>query len=128
MDLGESVQSVCSERDVTATAGGSEVSDVRAEEVLRTQGHIRSALSLPAVTATDKVCYVCNIVLLQRYKFVLRHVHSESVLCDVVIRQMILTYMYGGINRSFLGHLQLSVIFYYGNRSLARIIQALLFI
>jgi uncharacterized membrane protein len=39
-------------------------------------------------------------------------------------------YWYGGINRSFSGHLRLSVIFYYpanGNRSLARIIQVLLY-
>jgi hypothetical protein len=44
---------------------------------------------------------------------------------------MILTYMYGGINRSFSGRLQLSMIFYYlanGNRSLARTIDVLLYI
>jgi hypothetical protein len=42
---------------------------------------------------------------------------------------MILTYTYGGINRSFSGRLRLSVIFDYptkGNRSLARIIEVLL--
>jgi hypothetical protein len=64
VDLGGTVPTVCSERGVTVTAGGSEVCDVRAEEVLRTQEDIRSALSLPALTAADKVCYVCNIVLL----------------------------------------------------------------
>jgi hypothetical protein len=44
---------------------------------------------------------------------------------------MILTYTYGGINRSFSGHLRLSVIFYYpanGNRSLARIIEVLMYL
>jgi hypothetical protein len=43
---------------------------------------------------------------------------------------MILTYTYGGINRTFSGRLRLSVIFYYpanGNRSLARIIEVLLY-
>jgi hypothetical protein len=47
-----------------------------------------------------------------------------------MIRQMILTYTYGGINRWFLGPLRLSVIFDYpanGNRSLARIIEVLLY-
>jgi hypothetical protein len=42
---------------------------------------------------------------------------------------MILTYKYGGINRSFSGRLRLSVIFDYpanGNQSLARIIEVLL--
>jgi hypothetical protein len=63
MDLGETEPAVCIERCVTATACGSEVSDVRAEEVLHTQENIRSALSLPAAMAADKVCYVCNIVL-----------------------------------------------------------------
>jgi hypothetical protein len=64
VDLGETVPAVCSETGVIATAGGSEVSDVRAEEDLWTQEDIRPALSLPAVTAADTVCYVCNIVLL----------------------------------------------------------------
>jgi hypothetical protein len=48
----------------------------------------------------------------------------------MVIRQMILTYKYGGINRSFSDRLRLSVIFYYpanGNRSLAWIIEVLLY-
>jgi hypothetical protein len=62
-DLGGNVPSVCCERGLTATASGSEVTDVRAE-VLRTQEDIRSALSLPAVSPADKVCYVCNCVLL----------------------------------------------------------------
>jgi hypothetical protein len=83
VDLGESVPSVCSERGVTVTVGGSAVSDVRAEEVLRTQEDIRLALSLPAVTAADKVCYVCNIVLLTVVQVLLWHLHSGSVLCGV---------------------------------------------
>jgi hypothetical protein len=43
---------------------------------------------------------------------------------------MILTYTYGGINRSFSGRLRLSVMFDYpanGNRSLAQIIEVLLY-
>jgi hypothetical protein len=45
---------------VTATAGGGEVSDVGAEEVVQTQEEdIRLALLLSTVTAADKVCYVC---------------------------------------------------------------------
>jgi hypothetical protein len=59
MDLGETVPSVCSERSLTVTACGSEVSDLRAWEVLHTQEEgIRLALSLLAVTAADKVCVV----------------------------------------------------------------------
>jgi hypothetical protein len=47
-----------------------------------------------------------------------------------MIRQMILKYTYGGINRSFSGRLRLSVIFDYpanGNRSFARKIEVLLY-
>jgi hypothetical protein len=58
MDLGETVPSVCSEMGLTVCAGGSEVSDIREEE------EDRLAVALPAVTATDTVCYVCNILLL----------------------------------------------------------------
>jgi hypothetical protein len=64
VDLQETVPCVCCESGLNVTAGGSEVSAVRAEEVLQTREDIRSALSLPAVAAVDKVCYVCNIVLL----------------------------------------------------------------
>jgi hypothetical protein len=57
-------------RGLTVTAGGSEVSAVRAEEVVRTkEENVRSVLSLPAVSAADKVCYVCNIVLLRAVLF-----------------------------------------------------------
>ena len=67
MDLGETVPSVCSETGLTVSAGGSEVSDVREEEVLHMQKEEEEdhlATALPAVTAADTVCYVCNIVLL----------------------------------------------------------------
>jgi hypothetical protein len=65
MDLGETVPSVCSETGLTVSAGGSEVSDIRAEEVIHTQEEEdRLSAALPAVTAADTVCNVCNIVLL----------------------------------------------------------------
>jgi hypothetical protein len=65
VDLGETVPSVCSETCLTVSAGGSEVSDLRAEEVLQTQEEEdRLAVALPAVNAVDKVCYICNIVVL----------------------------------------------------------------
>jgi len=65
MDLGETVSSVCSETDLTVSAGGSEVSDIREEEVLHMrEEEDRLAAALPAVTAADTVYYVCNIVLL----------------------------------------------------------------
>jgi hypothetical protein len=66
VDLGETVPSVCSETGLTVSAGGSEVSDIREEEALHTQEQEvdRLAAALPAVTAADTVCYVCNIVLL----------------------------------------------------------------
>ena len=69
MDLGETVPSVCIETGLAVSAGGSEVSDIRAEEVLHTQEEEeeeedRLAAALPAVNAADTVCYVCNIVLL----------------------------------------------------------------
>ena len=65
MDLGETVPSVCSETRLTLSVDGSVVSNMRVEEVLQTQqeeDHL--AVALPAVKADDKVCYVCdNIVL-----------------------------------------------------------------
>jgi hypothetical protein len=66
MDLRETVPSVCSETGLTVSVGGSEVSDIRAEEVLHTQEEEEDSLAvaLPTVTAADTVCYVCNIVLL----------------------------------------------------------------
>jgi hypothetical protein len=48
--------------DVSVTHENFFNNDGRAEDVLRTQD-IPPALSLP-VTAADKVCYVCNIVVL----------------------------------------------------------------
>jgi hypothetical protein len=62
---GETVPSVCSETCLTASADGSEVSNIRAEEVLHTheeKDHL--AVALPAVKAADKVRNVCNIVML----------------------------------------------------------------
>ena len=65
VDLGETVPSVCSETGLTVCADGSEVGNMRAEEVLHTQEEEdRLAVALPAVKAIDKVCYVCNIVVL----------------------------------------------------------------
>jgi hypothetical protein len=63
-DVGETVRPVCSETGLTVTADGSEVSKIRAEEVLHTQKEDHLAVALPAVKAVDKVCYICNIVLL----------------------------------------------------------------
>jgi hypothetical protein len=63
MGSGETVPSVCGETRLTLSADGSEVSDVRVEEVLHTQeeeDHL--AVALPAVKAADEVCSVCNIV------------------------------------------------------------------
>jgi len=65
MDLGVTVPSVCSETLLTLSADGSEVSDIRVDEVLRTQeeeDHL--AVALLAVMAADKVCYICDIVVL----------------------------------------------------------------
>ena len=67
MDLWETVPSVCSETGLTvsAAAAGSEVSDMRVEEVLHMQvedDHL--AVALPAVPAADTVRYVCIIVVL----------------------------------------------------------------
>jgi len=65
VDLGETVPSVCSETGLSVSADGSEVSNIRAEEVLQTQEEEDClAVALPAVKAADKVCYVCNIVVL----------------------------------------------------------------
>jgi len=64
MNLGETVPSVCSETSLTLSADGSEVSDIRVEEVLEKQEEKdRLAVALPAVKAADKVLYVCNIVV-----------------------------------------------------------------
>jgi hypothetical protein len=65
VDLGKTVPPVCSETCLTVSVDVSEVSDVSAEEVLQTQEEEdRLAIALPAVKAADKVCYVCNIVVL----------------------------------------------------------------
>ena len=65
VDLGETVPSVCIETCLSVCGDGSEVRDMRAEEVLHTQeeeDHL--AVVLPADKAADKVCYVYNIVVL----------------------------------------------------------------
>ena len=65
MDLEETVPSVCSETGMTVCVDGSEVSDIRAEEALHTQEEEdRLTVALPAVMAADKVCYMCNILVL----------------------------------------------------------------
>ena len=66
IDLGETAPTVCSETGLTVSADGSEVSDVRGEEVLQTQEEEEDCLplALRAVRAADKVCYVHNIVVL----------------------------------------------------------------
>ena len=66
MDLGEAVPSVCNETCLHVCADGCEVSDVRTKEVLQTQEEEEDnlAVALQAVKAADKVCYVCNSVVL----------------------------------------------------------------
>jgi hypothetical protein len=64
VDLGETVPSVCSGTGLTVSANGSEVSDIKVEEVLRTQEEEDYLSALPADTAADEVCYVCNIIVL----------------------------------------------------------------
>jgi maleate cis-trans isomerase len=82
MDLGETVPSVCSETGLTLSANRSEVSDVRAEEVLHMQEEEdRLAVALPAVKAVDTVCYVCNIVLLT----VVQACTVASAFCQCVV-------------------------------------------
>ena len=63
MDLEETVPSVCSETCLTVPAFGSEVSDMRVEEVLHTQEEEEEdhlAVALPAIKAADKVRSLCN--------------------------------------------------------------------
>jgi hypothetical protein len=64
VDLGETVPSVCSEIRLTRSADGNEVSNMRVEEVLQMQKEDHLALALPTVKAADKVCNVCNIIML----------------------------------------------------------------
>jgi len=59
VDLGETVSSVCIEEE-DPLAG-----------------------ALPAVKATDTVCYVCNIVVLTVVLTVLWQLHAGNVLCGV---------------------------------------------
>jgi hypothetical protein len=76
--------SACSESGLTATAGGSEGSNVRVEGVLPVQQQEdHSAPALPAVKAVDKVCYVCNIMVLTVVQVCKWSLHSGSELCGV---------------------------------------------
>ena len=83
MDLWETVPSVCSETRLTVPAYGSDVSDVRGEEVLQTQEEEEDCLplALRVVRAADKVCYVCNIVELT----VVQACTVSSALCHCVV-------------------------------------------
>jgi hypothetical protein len=83
MDLGQTVPSVCSATCLTVSAGGSEVSDIREEEVLHTQEEEEDplAIALPTVTAADTVCCVCNVVVLT----VLQDCTVASVFCQCVV-------------------------------------------
>ena len=68
MDLGETVPSVCSETLAILSSDGSEVSYMRAEEILHAQEEEEEedhlTVALPVVKAVYEVCYVCNIVVL----------------------------------------------------------------
>jgi len=56
MDLGETVPSVCSETHLTVSADGSEVSDIKVEEVLATQEEEDPlAIALPTTKAEHEV-------------------------------------------------------------------------
>jgi hypothetical protein len=66
VDFGETEPSMCSEGRLTVTVGGSEVSDVGAEEVLGTQVDISSTLLLSTVPPADKVCNIVLLRLVQR--------------------------------------------------------------
>jgi hypothetical protein len=57
MDLGETVPSGCSETGLTVSADGSEVCDVKVEEVSATQEEEDPlAIALPAIKAEHEVC------------------------------------------------------------------------
>jgi len=82
MDLGETAPSVCSETGLTVSADGSEVIDIKGEEVLQAQDEEDPlAVALPAVKGADKVCYVCNIVVLT----VVQACTVASALCQCVV-------------------------------------------
>jgi hypothetical protein len=81
MDIGETVPSVCSETGLTVSAYGSEVCDIRVDEVLHTQEDDCLAVPLRAVIAADMLCYVCNIVLLT----VVQACTVASAFCQCVV-------------------------------------------
>jgi len=64
MDFGETVTSLCSETGLSVFSDGIDASDMRAEEVIRMQEEDHLAVASPAVKAADKVCYLCNILVL----------------------------------------------------------------
>ena len=78
MDLGETVPSVCSVTRLNLSVDGNEVSD-RVKEVLQTQEEEEDhlAISLLTVKATDKVCYLCNIVVLTVVQQILTQLMSS---------------------------------------------------
>ena len=55
VDLGGNVPGVCSETHVTHSADGSEVCDIKVEEVSETQEEDPLAVALPAVKAEHEV-------------------------------------------------------------------------
>jgi hypothetical protein len=81
MDLGETVPFVCSETCLTVSADGNEVSDTRAEVLLKQEEEDPLAVASPAVKAADTVCYVCNIVMLT----VVQAYAVASALCQCVV-------------------------------------------
>ena len=65
MDLRDTVPSVCCDTCPTVSADGSEVCDIKIEEVLPTQEEEDPlAIALPAANPAYEVCYVINIVVL----------------------------------------------------------------
>jgi fatty acid desaturase len=65
VDLGETFPPVCCETLLTLSPDGSEVSNIRVEEVFKMQEEEdHMAVVLRAAKAADKLCYVCNIILL----------------------------------------------------------------
>jgi hypothetical protein len=64
VELGETEPSVCSESGMIGTAGGSDGRNVLEEVLHMQQDQVHLAIALPADKAADKVCYVCNFVVL----------------------------------------------------------------
>jgi len=65
MDLGEAVPSLCNETCLHVSADGCEVSEMRVDILhMQEEEEDNLAVALQAVKAADKVCYVCNSVML----------------------------------------------------------------